>query len=195
MASREIIRSMLAGGDRRSIGRSDEIAALVTLHPRQVAELVECLWDADPCIRMRAADAMEKASRESTALLQEHKAELLGLAAETGQQEMRWHLAVILPRLRLTAPEGRRVVKMFRIYLEGRSSIVKTFAMHGIADLALQDLAPRPMVTELIRSLARTGTPAMRARGRKILRQLEQPIHSHRSVTTGSTTVARRAGM
>jgi hypothetical protein len=122
---------------------------------------------------MRAADAMEKASRQNAAPLQAHKAELLGLLAEAEQQEVRWHLAVMVPRLRLTAIERRRVVKLLQIYLEDRSSIVKTFAMQGLADLALQDPALQPMVTELIRSLARTGTPAMRARGRKILPRLE----------------------
>ena len=162
---------MLAGGDRRSIGRSDEVAELVARRPEQVVELFECLWDQDPCICMRAADAMEKASRGKGALLQEHKAELLGLLAEAEQQEVRWHLAVMVPRLRLTVPERRRVVKLLQIYLEDRSSIVKTFAMQGLADLAVEDPALLPMITELIRSLARTGTPAMRARGRKILRQ------------------------
>jgi hypothetical protein len=165
---------MLAQGDRRSIARSNEVAELVALHPEQVAELVECLWDPDPCICMRAADAMEKASRGKHALLEAHKAELLGLLAEAQQQELRWHLAVMVPRLRLTVPERRRAVKLLQTYLEDRSSIVKTFAMQGLADLSLQDPALRPMVTELIRSLARTGTPAMRARGRKLLRQLEE---------------------
>jgi len=122
---------------------------------------------------MRAADAMEKASRLNGALLQGYKAELLGLLAEDQQKEVRWHLAVMVPRLRLTVPERRRVVKLLQIYLEDHSSIVKTFAMQGLADLALQDPALQPMVTELIRSLVRTGTPAMRARGRKILRQLD----------------------
>ena len=174
MPSRKTIRSMLAGGDRRSIGRSDEVAELVARCPEEVVELVECLWDPDPRICMRAADAMEKASRGKGALLQAHKMELLGLLAEAEQQEVRWHLAVMVPRLRLTVPERRRVVKLLQIYLEDRSSIVKTFAMQGLADLALEDPALRPMITELIRSVARTGTPAMRARGRKILRQLEQ---------------------
>jgi len=162
---------MLAGGDRRSIGRSDEVAELVARHPERVVELVECLWDSDSCIRMRAADAMEKASRQNAAVLQGHKAELLGLLATDEQKEVRWHLAVMVPRLRLTVPERHRVANLLQIYLEDRSSIVKTFAMQGLADLALQDPALQPMVTELIRSLVRTGTPAMRARGRKILRQ------------------------
>jgi hypothetical protein len=165
---------MLAGGDRRSIGRSDEVAELVARHPQRIVELVECLCDSDFCISMRSADAIEKASRQNAALLQAHKAELLGLLAEHKQKEVRWHLAVTVPRLQLTVSERGRVVKLLQIYLGDRSSIVKTFAMQGLADLALQDPALQPIVTELIRSLARTGTPAMRARGRKILRQLEQ---------------------
>jgi hypothetical protein len=164
---------MLAGGDRRSIGRSDEVARFVIDHPRRVAELIECLWDPDPCVCMRAADAIEKGSRDNTALLEAHKAELLGLLAEAEQQEVRWHLALIVPRLLLTTSERRRVAKLLQMYLADPSSIVKTFAMQGLADLALQDVAMRAAVTELIRSLTRTGTPAMRARGRKLLRQLE----------------------
>ena len=174
MASGKIIRPMLAGGDRRSIGRSDEVAELVARRPQQAAELVACLWDPDPRICMRAADALEKASREKPALLQAHKTELLGLLADAVQQEVRWHLALIVPRLRLTAPECRRAAKILRTYLEDRSSIVKTFAMQGLADLALTDPALRPMVTELTRVLSQTGTPAMRARGRTILLQWEQ---------------------
>ena len=96
------------------------------------------------------------------------------MLAQDKQKEVRWHLAVTVPRLQLTVSERGRVVKLLQIYLGDRSSIVKTFAMQGLADLALQDPALQPIVTELIRSLARTGTPAMHARGRKILRQLEQ---------------------
>src|SRR5580658_7705264 len=100
--------SMLAGGDRRSIGRADEVADLVGREPKVLPHLVECLWDTDALLRMRAADAMEKLSREQAVLLQRFKAPLLGLLAETTQQEVRWHLAAIVPRLRLTRSECRR---------------------------------------------------------------------------------------
>jgi len=170
------MRSMLTGGDRRSIGRADEVAGLVRRNPRKIAQLMECLWDPDPCVRMRAADAMEKASREQAALLQPYKAQLLGLLAETTQQEMRWHLAVTVPRLRLTITECRRVAERLQTHLEDRSSIVKTFAMQGLRDLIRQDAALEPMVLDLLRSLARNGTPAMRARGRILLRELEPRI-------------------
>jgi len=49
--------------------------------------------------------------------------------------------------------------------------------MQGLADLTSQDASLRPMVLELLRSLARTGTPAMRARGRILLHRLEPNSH------------------
>jgi hypothetical protein len=79
---------------------------------------------------------------------------------------------VILPRLQLTASECRRVA-ILQSYLADKSSIVKTFAMQGLIDLTGQCASSRPTVIDLIRTLTRTGTPAMRARGRKLLQKLE----------------------
>jgi hypothetical protein len=170
--AKQTIRSMLHGGDRRSIGRADEVVALVYSRSEAVSQVVECLWDADEVVRMRAADAAEKISREQAALLQRYKKPLLGLMTETTQKELRWHLAVIVPRLRLTAPECRRVAEILQGYLDDRSAIVKTFAMQGLWDLAIQSAPLRPTVVERIRSLTRTGTPAMRARGRILLARI-----------------------
>lgn len=166
---------MLSGGDRRSIGRSEEVASLVLAKPRKMAQLIECLWDPDPCIRMRAADAAEKISRTDSALVQPFKASLLGLLAEATQQELRWHLALLLPRLKLTPFECQRIAATLETYLEDRSSIVKTFALQGLSDLARQDPSLEPAVLDLLRSVARTGTPAMRARSRILLKQREAP--------------------
>jgi hypothetical protein len=105
--------------------------------------------------------------------MQRYKGPLIGLLAEATQQEVRWHLAVIIPRLELTRSDCRRVAGILRQYLADRSSIVKTSAMQGLADLLSQNQSLRPTVLELLRSLSRTGTPAMRARGRILLRRLD----------------------
>jgi hypothetical protein len=165
---------MLSGGDRRSIGHANEVAALVLARPQLVGELVELLWDTDALVRMRAADALEKLSREHTECLQAYKAELLGLMADTTQQELRWHLAALVPRLKLSPEERRRAAAMLERYLEDRSSIVKTCAMQGLWELALRDGEMRPKIVDLVRELTRTGTAAMRARGRKLLLEIGQ---------------------
>jgi hypothetical protein len=164
---------MLTGGDRRSIGRADEAVDLVRLYPGRTAELIECLWDADACVSMRAADALEKVSRGEAGWIQPYKAALLDLLAEATQREMRWHLALIIPRLRLSGAESLLAAGILEGYLGDSSSIVKTFAMQGLADLALRHTSLLPRVLDLIRTLTRTGTPAMRARGRILLKQLE----------------------
>ena len=51
----EDILSALGGGDRRSTGRADEVAALVADEPRLFPKLMAGLWSTDPLIRMRAA--------------------------------------------------------------------------------------------------------------------------------------------
>jgi hypothetical protein len=166
------IRDYLGGGDRRdrrSIGRANELVKMVERQPSLLPELVEEMWNPDPVIAMRAADATEKLSREHADGLLRFKKEFLGLAGETQQQELRWHLAAMLPRLQLSPAEQRRAVAIFVQYLGDKSSIVKTFALQGLFDLSLRDRALRPRLEELLRSAQRAGTAAMRARARKLL--------------------------
>lgn len=170
---RHSILPLLGGKDRRKIGRSAEAAELVSANPKLFPELIAGLWSEDPLICMRAADAAEKVTREKRDLLKPHKKQLLGLMAEAKQQELRWHLAAIVPRLELTAKERKAAVESLNRYLEDRSSIVKTFALQGLADLAELDATIRPGVIELLRQATRSGTPAMKARSRKLLLRLE----------------------
>jgi len=166
--------AQLEGGDRRSLGRSDEIAELVLKKPRLFAALFKGLWSEDPLVRMRAADAAEKVTRTKHELLRSYKKELLGLMAEVNQQEVRWHLAAMAPRLELNARERQLVVALLQEYLEDRSSIVRAFALQGLADIAENDENIRPMVMEILRESVRSGTAAMKARSRKLLARMEK---------------------
>jgi len=132
------------------------------------------MWSSDPLVRMRAADAAEKVTRKQRELLDPYKRELLGLLAEATEQELRWHLAAMVPRLALDARERRAAMSWLNGYLEDDSSIVKTFALQGLADLAEGEPSFRPQVIEVLQEAARKGTPAMRARSRKLLIQLER---------------------
>jgi HEAT repeat protein len=170
---RQAIAVMLKGGDRRSIGKSNQIAQLVLSEPKRFAELVECLWDEDPNVRMRAADAAEKVTLARPKLLKPHKQELLGLLAEAEQIELRWHLALMVPRLELRRPETERAATALQRYLEDRSSIVKTFALQGLADLVRQNSNLREPARRALEESLRTGTAAMKARARKLLKELK----------------------
>src|SRR5271169_1150906 len=173
MQKRNIL-AMLEGGDRRTIGRADQVSAIVSSDPELFPALIRGLWSADPLVRMRAADATEKVTREHPEMLQPFKKELLGLLNEAKQQELRWHLAVMIPRLALNAKERQTAISSLSIYLEDHSSIVKTFALQGLADLAMDEPSIQPKVLEIVRQATRNGTPAMKARSRKLLLRLER---------------------
>lgn len=167
----QTISALLKGGDRRSIGRSNHVVKLVLREPKRFAELIACLWSDDPIVRMRAADAAEKVSVVQPELLTPHKTELLGLLAEAEQIELRWHLAQMIPRLPLTQGEKRRAADTLQLYLEDRSSIVRTFALQALADISRNDAELGPHVREILEQSLRLGTAAMKARARKLLKE------------------------
>lgn len=139
---------------------------------------------------MRAADAAEKVTRKARELLQPYKKELLGLMAESNEQELCWHLAAMVPRLSLTPKERQRAALLLGAYLEHRSSIVKTFALQGLAELAQQDASLRATVVETLRKAVRKGTPAMKARSRKLLLQFVRDRPFRKLVLLKSATRA-----
>lgn len=166
------ILSGLRGGDRRSIGNVGEVVAAVRKKPDLFEDLVAGLFDPDPVVRMRAADAMEKVSATQPQLLQPFKTQLIGLARQTPQQELRWHAAQMLPRMKLAPREKQIVTNILFDYLKDESKIVVAFAMQALADLAVKEAAVSPRVLKAIERLTRTGSPAIQSRGKKLLPKL-----------------------
>ena len=162
----------LRGGDRRSIGLANEVARQVLRAPALLRELFRGMLSSDPVIRMRAADAAEKVTAERPELLQRYKKRLLYEIASIDQQEVRWHVAQMIPRLELTHQERAVAVKILITYLALKSKIVRTVALQALASFAANDPALRRKVLEIVRDAAEKGSPAMQARGRKLLAQL-----------------------
>lgn len=175
---------MLGPGGRLDAVRVWEVVELVDGQPGKLAQLVECLWDEDPAVANRAADALERVTRERPEQAQRWKESLLGLLAEAGEKKLRWNLALLIPRLKLTVPEFRRAAGVLRSYLDYKSSIVKTAALHGLADLTRQDRNLLPEVLDLLRVAGRSGTPAMRARSRILIEKIEKPAKERRPRTS-----------
>jgi hypothetical protein len=92
-------------------------------------------------------------------LLLPHKSQILRLAASITHNVLRWHLALVIGRLHLTFREREIALDIL-------------LSMQGLADLALADPSLRARVLPVRRHCTATGTPAMKARGRKLLHQL-----------------------
>ncbi len=193
------IRAILADGRRtQGPGRAFDVAVMVLEQPRLTRQLIECLWDEDEGVAGRAADALETIAGERPQSLQPWKQALLGLLVESKGIKLRWHLGLIVARLQLTRAECRRVANVLSGWLDDPSSIVKTCAMQGLAELTLQDQSMTEEVLDLLRALTRSGTPAMRARGRTLLKQMENGgdlhMEAHKNAGQASCPAGKLTG-
>lgn len=161
----------LAGdGDRRSIGKSSQVVEKLLASPALVSEFLDALASTDTVLRLRVADVLEKVSVKRADLFQPKAEAILSLAERETQHEVRWHLAQILPRLKLTkAQNARAVAALFNYLQDEKSIIVRTNAMEALFQLAKADKALMNKVRTIIMERSVQGKPAERARARKLL--------------------------
>jgi hypothetical protein len=173
MVKTTTMRAMLLPGKRLDCGNACTVAAQLLTSPRKIGQVVECLWDEDAGVANRAADALERASSRRPEILARWKDALLDRMLDAEENKLRWNLALMVWRTPLNEADTTRAAAVLRTWLDDKSSIVKTSAMHGLAGLTLWDRSMLPEVLDMLRILSRSGTPAMRARGRILLKSME----------------------
>ncbi len=103
-----VVAKLVDPPDLRSTGRSEEVARDVLADPSLFPVLFAATGDDDPVVRLRAADAAEKVTRQRPDLLRPHAAAVLELLAGTPDAGVRWHAAQLVARLPLTATQPPR---------------------------------------------------------------------------------------
>jgi hypothetical protein len=168
------ILKKLEGGDRRSIGQAANVVNQVIEQPALFETVFKAILADDPIVRMRAADAVEKISVTHSHYLHPYKDLLINRVAAVDQQEVRWHVAQILPRLSLNRRERETAVEILFGYLQDKSKIVKTFSLQALADFAEEDDSLRLRVVEVLEEMVQSGSPAVINRGKKLLAKLKR---------------------
>jgi len=179
------LTSRLKGGDLRSIGAADTIAAEAIKDPALVASLISAIGSTEPVVRMRSADALEKATRVKPEYLQPYADHLLSLLSAPQPKEVLWHILQMMSRVHWARDQERVIFPVVEHCLSNGSSIVKTCAMQALADLAFQFPRHLGRVAALLGSLSVSGTPAMRSRGAKLLLSLRRANPSLRRAASG----------
>lgn len=168
------IFEMLTGGDRRSIGRANEVVSRVLKEPDLFDTLISGMLLNDPVLRMRCADVVERVTAIHPEYLLPYKRIFLDALRKIEQAEVRWHVAPILARLSLSDDELKSAVNVLIDFLKDRSSIVKTAAIQALYELTMRNQSLLPLVLGHIKDVVVTGTPAMQARSRKLLAKLSR---------------------
>jgi hypothetical protein len=160
--------ALLAGPDRRSIGRSPLVVRRVLHSPALLPALVRGLSVKDPLVRMRAADALEKVAHHLPNSVQRYRTRILRVAEASNQPEVQWHMAQLLPRLELDSVQRAQARHLLRRYLGCSSSIVQTMALDALVRLAPATRAGQAQVGRLLDAASTSAFAAVRARARRL---------------------------
>jgi len=166
------LREKLTGGDRRSVGDATHVAEAILKHPGIAEIVVSFLWEDDVILRSRAAHTLKTTALYNPPIIQPFKKELILKMSPIEQWEVREQFCIIITKLKLEKAEHKKLIAIFQNYLTDKSSIVRTCAMQGMADLAESSKSVKTMVLPILIELTETGSAAMRARGRKLLKKL-----------------------
>lgn len=168
------ILNRLRGGDLRSIGRANEIAQEIEIDPSLFEAVFRGLYDGDPIVKMRSADVIEKSTKNEPNLLSDYTSRVISILTSAEQQEVCWHMAQIAPRLKCTAKEENQIIRALKRYLTHKSKIVRVSALDALASIAERNGSILNEVIKIVQIQAKTGSPALQSRARKLLQRLEK---------------------
>jgi len=132
-------------------------------------ELVRRLRDKDKAVVERAARTLKKISERDRAALMAWRKVLLAEAFRVVDVRVQWNLSIVLGRLPLKGQDKALAVELMFERLRDKSGLNRTMAMQALMDLSEQDAALRSSVMPIVLNFVENGTPAMKARARRLL--------------------------
>lgn len=165
---------ILDGGSPRSSEVTTVRSAVETVQddPSLFDELFTEILNEDHRIARRAAKAVEKLTRNNAETLQPWKRVLLEQVVYMENKHVQWQVALMFGRLALEPEEREFALETLFHWLDCEGSVIRTCALQGLADLAMKDPALLSDVQPLLEEAIVSGTPAMRARSRALLKKL-----------------------
>jgi hypothetical protein len=166
---------LLAGGDLRSIGKSNSVVSKIQ-DQNDFDELINCLFQKDRIIVMRAVDAIEKLTIKKPLYLAPHKRNILELSNTAIDKELKWHLALLIPRLRLNKKELNKVWDVLTKWAMDKtnSRIVRVNSIQGLFELTKQNPDLLQSFSLILFEMEKENISSVNARIRKIRRQIDQ---------------------
>lgn len=163
------ITDQLKGGDLRSIGKANQLLSSIR-NQADFDALFANLYATDRIVVMRAADVIEKVTLSQPDYLQKHKAALLSLSKTAVNIELKWHLALLLPRLSLNKGELKQAWIILSNWASNKkeSKIVRVNSLQALFALSQQGQVLQSNFAEILNQLSAENIPSLNARIRQI---------------------------
>lgn len=163
----------LAANSSRYLGCANEVAIEALTHSKRVTQLVEALMDKRQLVQHRAANALKKIQRSNPALLKPFAKQILRATITTEHLHTRWNLTIIVGELPLRGRDKSLAIDLMFEALASRSALERVFALQALTNYAQDDAALRTRLHPILQQALTDPSAAIRARARKLLKQLK----------------------
>jgi len=170
----QLIRPLLAGGDRRSIAKSTQVRALIEKNPARVKELVALTADEDWLVTQRALDLLETLAHDHPEWIEPHKGVFIGPLVDSDKWEIRLQIVRALPLFRWNAAQARRVKAILTENVSFPQTFVRAWALDSLATFAARRPALMPLVRRKLGEFEASSSKALQARARHIRARLDR---------------------
>jgi exonuclease VII large subunit len=164
---------ILSGGDLRSLGESNLLSTKIK-DQSNFDELFKCLFHKDRIVVMRAADAIEKITTNNKHYLTSHKNEIIKLCELVNNKELKWHLALVIPRLHLNTKEITKIWDTLTKWAKDKknSRSVRVNSIQALFEIMKQKKEFVKEFDETLSELEEENIPSLNARIKKLKKTL-----------------------
>ena len=167
-----VLQRLSAGGEGdRSLGAANAIAGEALRDASVVKELVAALGG-EGRVQVRAANALKKVATKDAERLRPYGKKILRAALKSEELKATWNLTIMLSKIGLMGDERAVAIDFLFEGLRSASGLQRTLSMQGLADFAMTDAGLRRRVLPVVEEFEATGTPAMRARARMLIKAM-----------------------
>jgi len=164
---------ILSGGDLRSIGKSNVVVSKIK-NQNNFDELFNCLFHTDRLVVMRAADAIEKITIPHPEYLIHHRKKIFALLTTAINIELKWHLALLTPRLPLNKRDFNTAWDILMAWAKDKtnSRLVRVGAVQGLFEMTKQENSRLKDFNLIMLELEKETIPSINARIRNIRKEI-----------------------
>lgn len=163
------------GGKSNSLGKAGQVVEIVLKDKSRLAELYNCLFEADEWLRMRAADSLEKVCRVHPEWLKPYTDRIIEEMGTSNQASLQWHVAQMLGELHLSPQQQRAAVHWLKDRLQEKNIdwIVAANAMSTLVQFSKAGLISTLEVSALLTMQLSHSSQSVRKRATKLLAELQ----------------------
>lgn len=160
---------LLLGSDLRKLKNTGTVVDAVC-NQETFDELFNLIFHHERPLVMRAADCVEKITREHPEYLVRHKGQILSVMKSADHKELKWHIAQLISRVKLTTEELAYVWHTLTYWAlnPNESRIVRVNALQGLFEISRIFVDFRNDFIKTLNEAGRESIPSIQARVKKL---------------------------